>query len=100
MYGCDTYLHTLLLKSDLQPKLPYTGYFKLEAFVLKRENKKSLQMLYLSEIHHFLTFRDIIKQTNSFVNSFIPITSRDWNSLRLSVFPATHNLSFKTHMHP
>ena len=35
-------------------------------------------------------------RTNAFANSFIPMTSRDWNSLPLTVFPATYNLqSFK-----
>ena len=32
-------------------------------------------------------------RTNAFVNSFIPMTSKDWNSLPISVFPATFSIS-------
>ena len=33
-------------------------------------------------------------------DSFIPLTSRDWNSLQATVFTATYNLQlFKTHIH-
>ena len=39
-------------------------------------------------------------RTNAFANSFIPMTSRDWNSLSVTVFPATYNLQlFKTRIH-
>ena len=39
-------------------------------------------------------------RTNAFANSFIPMTSIDWNSLPLTVFSATYNLqSFKIHIH-
>ena len=38
-------------------------------------------------------------RTSAFANSFIPMTSRDWNSLPATVFPATYNLQlFKTHI--
>ena len=38
--------------------------------------------------------------TNAFSNSFIPMTSRNWNSLPMSVFSATYDLqSFKTRSH-
>ena len=39
-------------------------------------------------------------RTSAFGNSFIPMTSRDWNSLPATVFLATYNLQlFKTHIH-
>ena len=39
-------------------------------------------------------------RTSAFANSFIPMTSRDWNSLSATVFPATYNLQlFKTRIH-
>ena len=39
-------------------------------------------------------------RTSAFTNSFIPMTSRDWNSLPATVFPATYNLQlFKTRIH-
>ena len=39
-------------------------------------------------------------RTGAFANSFIPMTSRDWNSLPATVFPATYNLQlFKTRIH-
>ena len=39
-------------------------------------------------------------RTSAFANSFIPMTSRDWDSLPATVFPATCNLQlFKTRIH-
>ena len=39
-------------------------------------------------------------RTSAFANSFIPLTSRDWNSLPATIFPATYNLQlFKTRIH-
>ena len=39
-------------------------------------------------------------RTSAFANSFIPMTSRDWNSLPATVFPATYNLQlFKPCIH-
>ena len=39
-------------------------------------------------------------RTSAFVNSFVPMTSRDWNSLPATVFPETCNLQlFKTRIH-
>ena len=39
-------------------------------------------------------------RTSAYANSFIPLTSRDWNSLPATVFLATYNLQlFKTHIH-
>ena len=39
-------------------------------------------------------------RTSAFAKSFIPLTSRDWNSPPATVFPATYNLQlFKTHIH-
>ena len=39
-------------------------------------------------------------RTNAYANSFVPMTSRDWNSLPATVFPATYNLQlFKTRIH-
>ena len=39
-------------------------------------------------------------RTSAFANSFISMTSRDWNSLPATVFPATYNLQlFKTRTH-
>ena len=41
-----------------------------------------------------------INRTSAFANSFIPMTSRNWNSLPATVFPATYNLQlFKTRIH-
>ena len=38
--------------------------------------------------------------TTSFANTFVPMTSRNWNSLPASIFPSTHNLqTFKTRVH-
>ena len=43
---------------------------------------------------------NITDRTNAFANSFIPMTSRDRNSLPPTVFPTTYNLqSFKTSIH-
>ena len=39
-------------------------------------------------------------RTSAFANSFIPMISRDWNSLPATIFPATYNLQlFKTRIH-
>ena len=39
-------------------------------------------------------------RTSVFAISFIPMTSRDWNSLPATVFPATYKVQlFKTHIH-
>ena len=39
-------------------------------------------------------------RTSAFANSFIPMTTRDWNSLPATVFPTTYSLQlFKTHIH-
>ena len=36
----------------------------------------------------------------SFANTFVPMTSRNWNSLPASIFPSTYNLqTFKTRVH-
>ena len=52
----------------------------------------------LSSIQHPYAFKLDTNRTNAFTNSFIPKTSRDWNSLPPTVFPATYNLqSFKTY---
>ena len=53
-----------------------------------------------SKIQHSNALKLDINQTNAFANSFIPMTSRDWNSLPPTVFPTTYNLqSFKTSTH-
>ena len=39
-------------------------------------------------------------RTTSFANTFVPMTSRNWNSLLASIFPSTYNLqTFKTRDH-
>ena len=39
-------------------------------------------------------------RTTSFANTFVPMTSRNWNSLPASIFPSTYNLqTFKTQIH-
>ena len=39
-------------------------------------------------------------RTTSFANTFVPMTSRNWNSLPASIFPSTYNLqTFKTRVH-
>ena len=39
-------------------------------------------------------------RTTSFANRFVPMTSRNWNSLPASIFPSTYNLqTFKTWVH-
>ena len=39
-------------------------------------------------------------RTPSFANTFVPMTSRNWNSLPASIFPRTYNLqTFKTRVH-
>ena len=39
-------------------------------------------------------------RTTSFANMFVPMTSRNWNSLPASIFPSTYNLqTFKTRVH-
>ena len=39
-------------------------------------------------------------RTSSFANTFVPMTSRNWNSLPASIFPSTYNLqTFKTRVH-
>ena len=39
-------------------------------------------------------------RTTSFANTFVPMTSRNWNSLPVSIFPSTYNLqTFKTRVH-
>ena len=53
-----------------------------------------------SKIQHPLALKLDTIQTNAFASSFTPMTSRDWNPLPPTVFPATYNLlSFKTHIH-
>ena len=50
-----------------------------------------------SKIQHPYALKLDTNRTNAFANSFIPMTSRDWNSLPSTVFPTTHNRqSFKT----
>ena len=40
------------------------------------------------------------KCPTSFANTFVPMTSRNWNSLPASIFPSTYNLqTFKTRVH-
>ena len=46
-----------------------------------------------SNSQHLLAFKLDKNRTSAFANSFIPMTSRDWNSLRATVFPATYNFS-------
>ena len=54
----------------------------------------------LSNTQHPNALKLDTNRTNAFPNSFIPTTSRDWNSLTPTVFPATYNLqSFKTRIH-
>ena len=39
-------------------------------------------------------------RTTSFANTFVPMTSGNWNSLPASIFPTTYNLqTFKTRVH-
>ena len=39
-------------------------------------------------------------RTTSFTNTFVPMPSRNWNSLTASIFPSTYNLqTFKTRVH-
>ena len=39
-------------------------------------------------------------RTTSFANTFVSMTSRNWNSLPASIFPSTYNLqTFKTRVH-
>ena len=39
-------------------------------------------------------------RTTSFANTFVPMTSRNWNSLPASIFPSTYNLqTLKTRVH-
>ena len=39
-------------------------------------------------------------RTTTFSNTFVPMASRNWNSLPASVFPSTYNLqTFKTRVH-
>ena len=50
-----------------------------------------------SMIEHPYALKLDTNRTNVFANTFIPMTSGDWNSFSLSVFPATYNLqSFKS----
>ena len=49
-----------------------------------------------SKTQHPYALKLDTNRTNAFVNSFILMTSRDWNSLPPTVFPTTYNLkSFK-----
>ena len=53
-----------------------------------------------SSAQHPFAVKSDKNRTSAFANSFIPMTSRDWNSLPATVFTATYNLQlFKTHMH-
>ena len=53
-----------------------------------------------SKTQHPYALKLDTNRTNAFTNSFIPMTSRDWNSLPPTVFPTTYNLqSFKTSIH-
>ena len=53
-----------------------------------------------SKIQHPYELKLDTNRTNAFANSFIPMTSREWNSLPPTVFPTTYNLqSFKTSIH-
>ena len=39
-------------------------------------------------------------RSTSFANTFVPMTSRNWNSFPVSIFPSTYNLqTFKTRVH-
>ena len=54
----------------------------------------------LSKIQHPYALKLDTNSTNAFAFSFIPITSRDWNSHPSAVFPTTYNLqSFKASIH-
>ena len=53
-----------------------------------------------SNVQHPFAVKLDKNRTSAFANSFIPLTSRDWNSLPATVFPATYNLQlFKTRIH-
>ena len=53
-----------------------------------------------SKIQHPYALKLGTNRTRAFANSFIPMTSRDWNSLPSTVFPTTYNLQFfKTSIH-
>ena len=55
---------------------------------------------WFSNAQHPFTVKLDKNRTFAFANSFIPMTSRDWNSLPATVFPATYNLQmFKTRIH-
>ena len=49
--------------------------------------------------HSFVVKLEKCRNT-SFANTFLPMTSRNWNSLPASIFPSTYNLqTFKTRVH-
>ena len=53
-----------------------------------------------ADSQHYLAVKLEKCRTTSFANTFVPMTSRNWNSLPASIFPSTYNLqTFKTRGH-
>ena len=88
----------LRAKSSITSKIrEYSALRLTKKYYIVSKKKKSIsppkasfaRNTQFSKIQHPSSLKLDINRTNTFANSFIPMTSRDWNSLPLFVFPAS-----------
>ena len=78
----------------------YHGFCSDEIKSIIPPNASFVRNTRFSKIQRPYALKLDTNRTNTFANSFIPMASRDWNSLPPTVFPTTYNLqSFKSSIH-
>ena len=78
----------------------YHGVYSLELKSIISPKAVFTRNMRFSNAQHPFAVKLDKNRTSAFANSFIPMTSRDWNTPPAPVSPATYNLQlFKTHIH-